>query len=194
MRRTALAAALVVVALPLGLAFAGTGTARWHASLDPEAPASAAGPGGSIDHAAAAAASDDAGGCTLPDPTGTGGCVTSRTAHLVAQLRAAFGDLPMWCWDLRPGNPRSDHPHGRACDITFGAIGRFPTPAERAEGWAVANWLVANADPLEIAYVIWDGRIWSARSGWRTYTGGGIYNRAHPTGGHFDHAHVSVKP
>lgn len=132
-------------------------------------------------------------GCTLPDPTGTGGCVTPRTAQLVATLRAAHGPLPIACWAPRPDNPNSDHPHGRACDITYGAIGRFPTPTERAQGWAMTNWLIAHADALGITYVIWDGRIWTARSGWRPYTGGGIYDPHHPTGGHHDHIHISVR-
>ena len=133
------------------------------------------------------------GRCTISDPTGTGGCVTPRTAHLVVQIQRTFGTVPIWCWAPRPGNPTSDHPRGRACDITYGAIGRFPTATERAEGWAMANWLVANAAPLELAYIIWDGRIYSPTSGWRPYTGGGIYNPNHPTGGHFDHIHISVK-
>jgi hypothetical protein len=132
------------------------------------------------------------GGCAIADPTGTGGCVTPRTAHLVARVRATFADVPIWCWAPRPGNPTSDHPSGRACDITYGAIGRFPTPTERADGWAMANWLVANADPLGVSYVIWDGRIWTG-SDWRAYTGGGVYNPNHPTGGHYDHIHVSVR-
>jgi hypothetical protein len=133
------------------------------------------------------------GGCRLPDPTGTGGCVTERTAHLVAQIEARFGTVPIWCWARRPANPTSDHPAGRACDITFGAIGRHPTAAERAAGWRMADWLTDQAHRLELAYVIWDGRIWSPRSGWRAYTGGGVYNPNHPTGGHYDHIHVSVR-
>ena len=43
---------------------------------------------------------------------------------------------------------------------------------------------------------IWQGRVWStarAGQGWRPYTGGGIYDPSDPTGGHFDHIHVSLK-
>lgn len=134
----------------------------------------------------------DGGSCTVEDPTGTGGCVTPTTATLVARIRATFAGAPISCWAPRPGNPTSDHPRGRGCDITYGAIGRFPTSAERAAGWELANWLVTNAQPLDIAYIIWDGRIWTSR-GWRSYTGGGIYNPNHPTGGHFDHVHVSAR-
>jgi len=133
-------------------------------------------------------------GCSLPDPTGTGGCVTPRTAQLVASLRAAHGQLPIVCWAPRPGNPTSDHPRGRACDITVGTIGRFPTQAERAHGWDMADWLIAHADALGITYLIWNGRIWMRDTGWRAYTGGGVYNPLHPTGGHYDHIHISVRP
>ncbi len=138
------------------------------------------------------AAAPTGGACTLTDPTGTGGCVTPRTANLVREIEQAFRDVPIWCWASRPSNPASDHPQGRACDITFGAIGRFPTASERNAGWSMANWLVANAERLAIAYVIWDGRIW-AGGVWTAYTGGGAYNPSHPTGGHFDHIHVSVQ-
>jgi hypothetical protein len=49
--------------------------------------------------------------------------------------------------------------------------------------------------PLHVAYVIWQGRIWSLNrdaDGWRPYNGGGIYDPTQPTGGHFDHVHVSL--
>jgi hypothetical protein len=137
-------------------------------------------------------AAQDPGGCSVADPTGTGGCVTPRTAHLVARVRITFGQVPIACWAPRPGNPTSDHPRGRACDITYGAIGRFPTPSERADGWTLATWLVTHAEALGIAYVIWDGRIWTG-SGWQTYLGAGVYDPNHPTGGHYDHVHVSVR-
>jgi hypothetical protein len=132
------------------------------------------------------------GACTLTDPTGTGGCVTPRTAHLVQQIERAFADVPIWCWARRPSNPASDHPQGRACDITFGAIGRFPTASERDTGWRMADWLVANAEPFALAYIIWDGHIWAGEN-WTPYTGGRIYDPTHPTGGHFDHIHVAVQ-
>jgi hypothetical protein len=134
-----------------------------------------------------------AGGCSLVDPTGTGGCVTPRTAHLVKQLEARFGPLPMWCWAPRPANPTSDHPAGRACDITIGEIGRYPTPSERDRGWTITRWTIDNSRALGLAYIIFDGRIYSPGSGWRTYTGGGVYNPNHPTGGHYDHIHISVR-
>jgi hypothetical protein len=134
-------------------------------------------------------------GCTVPDPTGTGGCVTGAMAWVLTQIRAGFGALPSSCWDRHAWNPGSDHPHGKACDVTFGRIGQFPGQADVARGWSLARWLRANAAALHVSYVIWQGRIWSRsrdRDGWRPYGGGGVYDPTSPTGGHYDHVHVSV--
>ena len=63
----------------------------------------------------------------------------------------------------------------------------------------IGTWLRTNADTLGIRYLIWQGRYWDPQSGddpgaWgRAYTGGGIYNPADATGGHFDHVHVSAQ-
>lgn len=134
-------------------------------------------------------------GCSLPDPTGTGGCVTGATAWLLAQVPAHIHQGPVTCWDAHAWNPASDHPKGKACDYTIGRLGHFPGPADTTRGWALAQWLRAYAAPLHVSYVIWQGRIWSvARNaeGWRPYSGGGIYDPNDPTGGHYDHVHVSL--
>lgn len=134
--------------------------------------------------------------CANVDPTGTGGCVTPATAWLVQQMEAAFGLLTMTCWDRHAWNPSSDHPRGRACDVSIGAPGSFPPARDASRGHQIAEWLRANADPLRVAYVIWAGRIWSASradEGWRPYGGGGVYDPADPTGGHYDHVHVSTR-
>ena len=144
---------------------------------------------------AAAPFAGTAAGCSLPDPTGTGGCVTPATAWVVEQITARIGPVPTSCWDRHAWNPTSDHPLGRACDVTFGRLGTFPGSADVKRGWELANWLRANSDRLRVSYVIWQGRIWSAQragQGWRTYTGGGVYDASDPTGGHYDHVHVSV--
>ena len=136
-------------------------------------------------------------GCAITDPTGTGGCVTGATAHLLDQTEATFGSWP-WgvsCWDEHAWSPGSDHPLGRACDFTVGVLGRYPSPEQERVGWSLAQWYRAYADRLRVSYVIWDGRIWSpshASQGWRTYDGGGIYDTSSPTGGHHDHVHVSL--
>ena len=100
------------------------------------------------------------------------------------------------CHGQRPTNPTADHPHGRACDLTIGSIGDFPTPTERDLGWMYAEWLRAYHAPLQITYIIWDAKIWSANradEGWRAYQPG-VYDTTTPTGGHYDHIHISIAP
>jgi hypothetical protein len=134
-------------------------------------------------------------GCTVPDPTGTGGCVTPATAWLLGELNRSFGAMPTSCWDEHAWSPSSDHPRGKGCDITFGRLGQFPAPSDVDRGWLVARWLQANAVALRVKYLIWQGRIWhAARShdGWLVYGGGGVYDPSDATGGHYDHIHVST--
>ena len=136
-------------------------------------------------------------GCVIPDPTGTGGCVTGATAWLLQQVANRVHRGPVTCWDPHAWNPTSDHPKGRACDYTFGRLGAFPGPADVRAGWALAQWLRTYAGPLHVTYVIWQGRIWSVArdaEGWRPYSGGGVYDPNDPTGGHYDHVHVSTAP
>lgn len=129
---------------------------------------------------------------TVTDPTGTGGLVTPRTAAWVAEARKNLGTLSMSCWDAHVWNPTSDHPRGKACDIMVGTDARQSSPA-RARGDQIANWAVKTAGQTGVRYVIWYGKIWSARRGtWIPYNGGGVYSPTDATGGHYDHVHVSL--
>jgi hypothetical protein len=132
-------------------------------------------------------------GCVLPDPTGTGGCVTAATAWMLTEAQRAFPDIPVACY--RPAS-WGEHGIGRACDFVIGRIGVYPGPALTDRGWQFALWLQRNADPLNVQYLIWQGRIWSVArdaEGWRPYDGaGGLVDTTEPTGGHYDHVHVSV--
>lgn len=129
---------------------------------------------------------------TVTDPTGTGGLVTPRTAAWVALARKNLGTLSMSCWDAHVWNPTSDHPRGKACDVMVGADARKSSPA-RARGDQIANWAIKTAGQTGVRYVIWYGKIWSARRGtWIPYNGGGVYDPTDATGGHFDHVHVSM--
>ena len=131
----------------------------------------------------------------VDDPT-TGGKITARLLHLHQQTLAAFPDTGWVCYSPRPGT-KSEHPLGRACDITFGnQIGQRPTPAQLDAGWTVTNWMKDNAGVLGVEYLIWQGQIWSVSrdaDGWRPYNGGGMHDPGDVTGGHFDHLHVTVK-
>lgn len=132
----------------------------------------------------------------LDDPTGTGGWMTRQLAHLISQTKFAFSNTSGSCWRADPGLI-SDHAIGKACDLTFGnQIGVFPTKAQVAAGWQVAHWLQKNAAALKVQYLIWQGKIWNIdrnAEGWRKYDGGGMFDPSSPTGGHYDHVHVSVK-
>lgn len=130
---------------------------------------------------------------TVTDPTSTGGMVTPRTALWVQEARKALANPPMTCWDPHLWNLRSDHPKGKACDIMVGGDAR-QSAAAKASGDRIANWSIQTAAQTGVRYLIWYGKIWSARTGqWKPYDGGGgIYDTRDATGGHYDHVHVSL--
>ncbi len=143
--------------------------------------------------------------CVPPDPT-SGGCLTGATRHGLSAVGDAFGGWragpvvhSTGCWDRHAWNPSSDHSRGKACDFMVTRPGTFAKGTERHNGWAVANWLRANAGPLQVKYLIWQGRYWDPSvhddpGNWGTrYTGAGIYNVRSATGGHFDHVHASFR-
>ncbi len=143
--------------------------------------------------------------CAPPDPTRSDdGCLTGAARHGLQTAEKVFAGLDngpvikkAGCWDAHAWNPTSDHSKGRACDLFPGKAGTFPKGEALDHGWQIAHWYEANAAPLKVKYLIWQGRYWdpSVRadgSGWgRRYTGGGVYDTKDPTGGHYDHIHVS---
>ena len=76
-----------------------------------------------------------------------------------------------------------DHPSGRAVDIMM------PNGAnDQALGDEVAAFLQANANSLNIEYLIWRQRIWiNGQSGWTW-----MADRGGITANHYDHVHVTV--
>ena len=180
---------------------AATGTATGvRAALTAYNPGAPAYPGDVLTQAArytaTAGATGGSGGypperATVPDPTGTGGHVTPRTATLYQAL-TALGAIRegATCWDPHPQNPDSDHPLGKACDVFFHPA----DPADVARGWSVARWLVAQHTTYGVHYVIWQGLIWSTEHpAWTVYRSPiyGCPNPANVTGCHYDHIHVS---
>jgi hypothetical protein len=84
----------------------------------------------------------------------------------------------------------SAHYDGRAIDVLYRPVSK----ASKRKGWSTAHYLVANAERLHIATVIYDDRIWTARrsgDGWRPYvpSSGDPKN---PINRHLDHVHVDV--
>ncbi|MCW2785082.1 MAG: hypothetical protein JWP74_1599 [Marmoricola sp.] len=98
--------------------------------------------------------------------------LTARAERVRNDLAARFGQLPLG--GFAPGGVHtghmvgSAHYEGRAIDVFFRPI----TSADKRHGWALAQYLVANAARLQLSTVIFDGEIWTADhagEGWRTY-------------------------
>ncbi|GEP40380.1 hypothetical protein NPS01_40430 [Nocardioides psychrotolerans] len=120
--------------------------------------------------------------------------LTDRADVVRREALGMFGDLALG--GFAPGGVSSGHIEGsahyegRAVDIFF-----RPVNAENQKsGWAVAHYLMAQSDRLDIKTIIFDDRIWTvSRSdqGWRDYDA--------PSGSgdpvileHRDHVHVDV--
>ena len=98
--------------------------------------------------------------------------LTRRADVVRREVGDLFGSPPMG--GFAPGGVRTGHMEGSA-HYEGRAIDVFvrPVSAEnRIRGWAIAQYLVAMADRLEVQTVIFDDRIWSVShsdEGWRDY-------------------------
>ena len=120
------------------------------------------------------------------NPRLCGGGLRSGALRLRAQLDAEFPAITsIQGYSCRANtaspNKMSIHGAGRALDIFIPLSGGA---ADNTKGDAVANYLVKNANRLQIQYIIWDRTQWSANgSNDRAYTG------PNP---HIDHVHVEI--
>lgn len=125
------------------------------------------------------------------DPSG----LVARAQRVLDDAEASYGHVPYG--GFAPGGvhaghmPGSAHYEGRAVDFFFRPI----TPANNVRGWALAQYLVSQADRLDIRTVIYDDRIWTAArsaAGWRDYQvpAGTSGDRAILE--HRDHVHADV--
>ena len=85
----------------------------------------------------------------------------------------------------------SAHYEGRAVDVFVRPVNRV----NKTRGWAIAQYLVSQADRLAIRTVIFDDRIWT--SGLRSGSGWRDYDPPSRSGDraileHRDHVHVDV--
>jgi hypothetical protein len=122
---------------------------------------------------------------------GAGG-LTPRAEELRAAMAEVFGEQSLG--GFAPGGvdqghgADSTHYDGRAIDVFFRPV----TEENRRQGWILAHWLVAHAEDLDIQFVIFDDRFWSARSSrgqWRDYEAPAPGNEILR---HLDHVHVDV--
>ncbi len=142
--------------------------------------------------------------CVVDDPdvseefAGASG-LTGRAEKVRQDLESAFGDLPLGGFDpngVSSGHMEgSAHYDGRAIDVFVRPISK----ENKRKGWAIASYLVSQADRLAIEHVIFDGRIWSAggrsEDGWRTYDPDVPESASVETRRileHRDHVHVDV--
>ena len=139
--------------------------------------------------------------CTVDDDRDTQSAdldragLTRRAADVRADLTRTFGDLPLG--GFAPGGvtdghmPGSAHYEGRALDVFVRPV----SPANKRLGWAIAGYLVGQADRLGIATVIFDDRVWRvARSsdGWLDYRVPSGSTGERSILEHRDHVHVDV--
>jgi hypothetical protein len=122
--------------------------------------------------------------------TATG--LTPRAEQVREAMTEVFGEQSLG--GFAPGGvgqghgADSTHYDGRAIDIFFRPV----TEENRSEGWRLAHWLVAHAEDLDIQYVIFDDRFWSAhlpRGQWHDYD---APEPANEILRHLDHVHVDV--
>jgi hypothetical protein len=127
------------------------------------------------------------------DLTRTG--LTARAEEVRADLSARFPGLPLG--GFAPGGVREGHMEGSA-HYDGRAVDLFVRPingANNVRGWAVAHYLVANAERLDVRTVIFDDRIWTARrssQGWRDYDVPSSSGGDQAILEHRDHVHVDV--
>jgi hypothetical protein len=122
--------------------------------------------------------------------------LVERAAIVREEVESVFGGLSLGGFE--PGGVSSGHMEGsahyegRAIDIFVRPI----NPDNRKRGWAIAAYLIAQADRLSINTLIFDERIWHAGS--RSGDGWTNYDVPPSSGGeqaileHRDHVHVDV--
>jgi hypothetical protein len=124
-----------------------------------------------------------------------GAGLTKRAAAVRADLVAVFGDLPLGGFE--PGGvteghmPGSAHYEGRAIDVFVRPV----SEENKRRGWAIASYLVGQADRLGIATVIFDDRVWrvgSSAEGWQDYRVPEGSRGDRSILEHRDHVHVDV--
>lgn len=128
----------------------------------------------------------------LVEQRSTASGLTPRAEQVREAMTEVFGEQSLG--GFAPGGvgqghgADSTHYDGRAIDIFFRPV----TEENRREGWILAHWLVAHAEDLDIQYVIFDDRFWSAhipRGQWHDYDSP---EPANDILRHLDHVHVDV--
>src|SRR4051794_1484291 len=122
--------------------------------------------------------------------------LTPRAEQVRSELRRVFGSLPLGGYaagGVSTGHQAgSAHYEGRAIDVFVRPV----SADNKRKGWAIASYLVAQADRLSIDTVIFDDKIWKVGSrsadGWETYEVPSGSPGDQAVLEHRDHVHVDV--
>lgn len=124
------------------------------------------------------------------DPTygGSVGLVglSNNTYQLLVAVRTNYPQIKT-IYGIR-ADSIPDHPTGHALDLMLPS---YSTAAGNAQGWEIAKWARANANSLDIQYIIFDQRIWNRdrdAEGWRL-----MADRGGDTANHRDHVHITTR-
>lgn len=122
-----------------------------------------------------------------PAPSTSGACTNGTSVpsgvspNVVAVHQAVCANWPSITSYGTFRADSGDHGSGRAVDVMVSG----------STGWAIAEFVRANAGSLGVSYVIYAQKIWSADragEGWRY-----MEDRGSATANHFDHVHVSFE-
>lgn len=120
----------------------------------------------------------------LPDHMGSEANWQTDTVRVARAVAQRWPDLER-IGGYRPDSQYDDHPSGRAADIM---IPNWETTQGIETGDEINEWVLANADELNVEYTIWRGKYYQVGSDPTPYTAGD----GTPTGDHFDHVHVTT--
>ncbi|ANH38585.1 hypothetical protein I601_2160 [Nocardioides dokdonensis FR1436] len=123
--------------------------------------------------------------------------LTFRADKVRKELTAVFGDLSVG--GFAPGGVSTGHQEGsahyegRAVDVFFRPV----SEQSAVRGWAMAHYLVTQAERMSVATIIFDDKIWTARrsaQGWRDYDvdTSDVSAETAEILEHRDHVHVDV--
>lgn len=116
------------------------------------------------------------------------GPVRKAVEQIYDQTRRA-GWVNVWVGQGYNPKSRPEHSSGRAVDLIVSErVGRYPSPAEKDAGDALAQWIIEQYDH-DLQWVLWDQKAWNpTRRSWRQ-----MEDRGSVSGNHRDHIHVFFK-
>lgn len=105
---------------------------------------------------------------------------TGRIVQMLFPMLGSNGNGNTW----REKDGPNEHFAGEAVDLGLG--GDYATPEKRAYAQSAVDWIMQNAGPLNIRYVIWDNKMWYPGQGPVPYNG----SQADDSQKHLDHVHI----